>query len=125
MRTRRLALLIGSATLALAACGGDPDPVTDGPTTTARATATSPSAPVTNPADPGWLTSEPGTGLPACDPPGRIVVRVSGSDGLPVAGAEVRVVAADADDAADPAVLASVRTAADGTARFHPALYDV
>ena len=45
--------------------------------------------------------------------------------GLPVAGAEVRVTTAAAGDAADPAVLATVRTAADGTARFHPALYDV
>ena len=199
MRTRRFALLVGAATLALAACGGDPDPVTDGSTTTRGSTgapATTPAAPVTTPADRGWLTSEPdwsrssddaadgagavdmamaepareaasapgdihpppdpgegtpgplragsvddnsdfagyldyltrvnelGIGLRSFDPTGRIVVRVSGSDGLPVAGAELRVVTADAGEAADPAVLATLRTAADGTARFHPALYD-
>jgi hypothetical protein len=199
MRTRRLALLLGAATLALAACGDDSDPVTEGPTTTSGSTATPVSTPATMPADRGWLTNEPdweaasggaasdgagaddmamaetasrepiapapgdiaapepgegtagplragsvddnsdfagyldyltrvnelGIGLRNFDPTGRIVVRVTGSDGLPVAGAEVRVATANAGEGADPAVLATLRTSADGSARFHPALYDV
>ena len=202
MRTRRFALLIGAATLAFAGCGGDPDAVTDGPSTSTGSTeapATTPAPPVTTPADRGWLTREPewdrssddaagdgpdsvdmamaeaasgepiapspgdihpspepgegapgplragsvddnsdfagyldylarvqelGIGLRNFDPTGRVVVRVSGSDGLPVAGVEVRVVTAGTGQAADPAVLATLRTAADGTARFHPALHD-
>jgi hypothetical protein len=50
------------------------------------------------------------------DPAGRIVVRVTGSSGLPVAGAEVVV-------AADGAEVARIRTTADGSARFHPVPY--
>ena len=50
------------------------------------------------------------------DPTGRIVVTVSGTSGLPVAGAQVVVSAAGAE-------IASLRTTADGTARFLPALY--
>ena len=50
------------------------------------------------------------------DPSGRIVVSVTGTSGLPVAGAEVVVSAAGAE-------VAVVRTTADGTARFHPAAY--
>lgn len=55
------------------------------------------------------------------DPTGRIVVRVVGSDGLPVAGAEVLVAPGDTPGADSTAV--ALRTTADGTARFHPALY--
>jgi hypothetical protein len=62
-----------------------------------------------------------GIGLRDYDPTGRIVVWVTGSDGLPVAGAEVAV--RPADGAADAAPTATLRTTADGTARFHPALY--
>jgi hypothetical protein len=47
------------------------------------------------------------------DPSGRIVVRVVGSDGLPVSGAEVVVT----DEGGE---VARVRTTANGTARFHP-----
>jgi von Willebrand factor type A domain len=50
------------------------------------------------------------------DPTGRIVVTVTGTSGLPVAGAEVTVTAGDVE-------VAKVRTTADGTARFLPALY--
>ncbi len=50
-------------------------------------------------------------------PEGRIVVSVKGSDGLPVPGAEVAVSAGDDD-------VATVRTTADGTARFWPGLYE-
>ena len=50
------------------------------------------------------------------DPTGRIVVAVTGTTGLPVAGAQVTVTA-------DGAAIASLRTTADGTARFLPALY--
>ncbi len=51
------------------------------------------------------------------DPTGRVVVTVTGANGLPVAGAPVSVTA-------DGAAIASLRTTADGTARFLPALYD-
>jgi hypothetical protein len=50
------------------------------------------------------------------DPAGRIVVTVTGTTGLPVAGAEVVVAAAGAE-------IARLRTTADGTARFHPSAY--
>jgi hypothetical protein len=50
------------------------------------------------------------------DPTGRIVVTVTGTSGLPVAGAEVVVSAGGAE-------VARLRTTADGTARFHPASY--
>jgi Mg-chelatase subunit ChlD len=50
------------------------------------------------------------------DPAGRVVVTVVGTSGLPVAGALVSVVAAGSE-------VASLRTTADGTARFLPALY--
>ena len=50
------------------------------------------------------------------DPTGRIVVSVTGTAGLPVAGAEVVVSTAGAE-------VAHVRTTADGTARFHPSAY--
>ncbi|HEY3485126.1 MAG TPA: hypothetical protein VGK49_07070, partial [Ilumatobacteraceae bacterium] len=50
------------------------------------------------------------------DPAGRIVVRVVGTSGRPVAGAEVVVRNGDAE-------LARLRTTADGTVRFHPALH--
>ena len=50
------------------------------------------------------------------DPTGRVVVTVVGRSGLPVAGAQVSV-------AADGVEVASLRTTADGTARFLPALY--
>ncbi len=50
------------------------------------------------------------------DPTGRIVVTVTGTSGLPVAGAEVAVSAAGLP-------VATVRTTADGTARFLPMLY--
>ena len=50
------------------------------------------------------------------DPTGRIVVTVTGTSGLPVAGAQVTVTA-------DGAEIASLRTTAGGTARFLPALY--
>jgi hypothetical protein len=52
------------------------------------------------------------------DPAGRIVVRVTGSSGLPVAGAEVVVLTAD-----EGVEVARLRTTADGSARFHPASY--
>lgn len=51
------------------------------------------------------------------DPTGRIIVQVTGNDGQPIAGAEVTVTR-DGDQ------VATVRTTADGTARFHPAFYD-
>ncbi len=50
------------------------------------------------------------------DPTGRIVVTVTGTSGLPVAGAEVTVTA-------NGTTIATLRTTADGTARFLPALY--
>ncbi|HWM18149.1 MAG TPA: VWA domain-containing protein [Ilumatobacteraceae bacterium] len=50
------------------------------------------------------------------DPTGRIVVNVTGTSGLPVAGAEVVV-------STDGAEVARIRTTADGTARFHPSAY--
>ena len=50
------------------------------------------------------------------DPTGRVVVRVVGTSGRPVAGAEVVVSNGDAE-------VARVRTTADGTVRFHPALH--
>lgn len=51
------------------------------------------------------------------DPTGRVVVTVTGANGLPVAGALVSVTA-------DGTEIARLRTTADGTARFLPALYD-
>jgi hypothetical protein len=50
------------------------------------------------------------------DATGRIVVTVTGTDGRPVPGAEVSVSAAGSQ-------VATLRTTADGTARFWPALY--
>ena len=50
------------------------------------------------------------------DPTGRVVVTVVGTSGLPVAGAQISVVT-------DGTEIASLRTTADGTARFLPALY--
>ena len=50
------------------------------------------------------------------DPTGRIVVTVTGTSGLPVAGAQVTVTAGGTE-------IARLRTTADGTARFLPALY--
>jgi hypothetical protein len=47
------------------------------------------------------------------DPTGRIVVTVTGTSGLPVAGAEVVVSTGGTE-------VARLRTTADGTARFHP-----
>jgi hypothetical protein len=52
------------------------------------------------------------------DPTGRVVVTVVGTSGLPVAGALVSVTAGGSE-------IASLRTTADGTARFLPALYGV
>lgn len=52
----------------------------------------------------------------AFDATGRVVVSVVGSDGLPVAGAQVTVTTADR-------TIAQLRTTADGTTRFLPALY--
>ena len=49
------------------------------------------------------------------DPRGRIVVTVTGGDGRPAAGTEVEV--------AGGGVEVSLRTTADGTARFHPGAY--
>ncbi len=57
-----------------------------------------------------------GIALRDFDPTGRIVVTVTGTSGLPVAGAEVVVSTGGAE-------VARVRTTADGTARFHPAAY--
>lgn len=190
MRPRRLALLLGAAALALAACGGAES--TDAPTTTIGAGGTEPSTPSGEPTAPaserGWLGGEPewhgagddadgavysaaggselavmeplapagdvappggqpagplragsvddnadfaayleyltrvrelGISLRPFDPSGRILVRVTGSDGLPVAGATVHASPQDTPDA--DAV--QLRTTADGTVRFHPALY--
>lgn len=50
------------------------------------------------------------------DPTGRIVVTVTGTNGLPVPGAEVIV-------SRDGVEVARLRTTADGTARFVPAMY--
>ena len=50
------------------------------------------------------------------DPTGRVVVTVVGTSGLPVAGAQVSVNSGGTE-------IASLRTTADGTARFLPALY--
>lgn len=65
-----------------------------------------------------YLDRLAGLGVPLrdLDPRGRIVVEVLGSDGLPVAGAEVAVTAGGGE-------VARLRTTADGTARFHPAFY--
>ncbi|MBK5331102.1 MAG: VWA domain-containing protein [Ilumatobacteraceae bacterium] len=52
----------------------------------------------------------------AFDPTGRVVVTVVGTSGLPVPGAQVSV-------SSIGTVVASLRTTADGTARFLPALY--
>ncbi|MCY4631628.1 MAG: VWA domain-containing protein, partial [bacterium] len=49
------------------------------------------------------------------DPAGRIVVTVTGRDGLPAAGTEVQVTAGEVE--------ATLRTTADGTVRFHPEAY--
>ncbi len=57
-----------------------------------------------------------GIALREFDPTGRIVVTVTGTSGLPVAGAEVVVAAGGGE-------VARLRTTADGTARFHPAAY--
>ena len=57
-----------------------------------------------------------GIALRDFDPTGRIVVTVTGTSGLPVAGAEVVVSAGGAE-------VARLRTTADGTARFHPLAY--
>lgn len=57
-----------------------------------------------------------GIPLRPVDPSGRIVVTVTGTSGLPVHGAEVVVTAGGAE-------VTRLRTTADGTARFHPALY--
>ena len=57
-----------------------------------------------------------GIALRDFDPTGRIVVTVTGTSGLPVAGAEVVVSAAGTE-------VARLRTTADGTARFHPSSY--
>lgn len=199
MRSRRLALLLGVATLALAACGDSES--TDGPTTSSpTATSVPPtSSPTTSPptrapdagSDRGWLGGAPewygadasdtsagpgaaggrgeltvaaaesagdvaappdeqptgalraghvddnadfagyldylarvrelGIELRPFDPTGRIVVQVTGSDGLPVSG--VQVVAAPTDTPAADTTAITLRTTADGTVRFHPALY--
>lgn len=58
-----------------------------------------------------------GVPLRGFDPAGRIVVSVAGDDGLPIAGADVEVAPSDGS------AVVHVRTTADGTARFHPALY--
>ena len=60
-----------------------------------------------------------GLGIPVrdLDPTGRIVVTVTGEDGLPVAGAEVLVTAGQ--------VGVGLRTTADGTVRFHPEAYEL
>jgi hypothetical protein len=65
-----------------------------------------------------YLGSIHSLGIPLrdLDPTGRIVIAVTGSNGLPVAGAEVVV-------SVDGSPIARVRTTADGTVRFHPALY--
>ncbi len=57
-----------------------------------------------------------GIALRDFDPTGRIVVSVTGTSGLPVAGAEVVVSTAGVE-------VARLRTTADGTARFHPLAY--
>ena len=58
-----------------------------------------------------------GLGIPVrdLDPSGRIVVTVTGQDGLPAAHAEVVVAAGQVE--------VSLRTTADGTVRFHPEAY--
>ncbi len=59
-----------------------------------------------------------GLGIPVrdLDPSGRIVVTVTGQDGLPAAHAEVVV--------AGEGLEVSLRTTADGTVRFHPEAYE-
>jgi hypothetical protein len=57
-----------------------------------------------------------GIALRDFDPTGRIVVTVTGTSGLPVAGAEVVVSTGGTE-------VARLRTTADGTARFHPLAY--
>lgn len=52
------------------------------------------------------------------DATGRVLVRVTGSDGLPLAGEPVEVVV-------DGEQVATLRTTADGTARFWPGLHGV
>lgn len=51
------------------------------------------------------------------DPSERIVVRVAGTNGLPLAGTAVRVTGVQGD------AVATLRTTADGSIRFHPAAY--
>ena len=60
--------------------------------------------------------SELGIALRDHDPTGRVTVTVTGTSGRPVSGAEVVV-------SADGAEVARLRTTADGTVRFHPALH--
>jgi hypothetical protein len=60
--------------------------------------------------------SDLGIPLRPLDPRGRIVIEVTGTSGLPVAGAEV-VVSAEGRE------VARIRTTADGSVRFHPAFY--
>jgi hypothetical protein len=66
----------------------------------------------------GYLDRVAGLGVPLreMDPRGRIVVEVTGTSGLPVAGAEVSV-------SRDGRSVTTIRTTADGTARFHPAFH--
>ncbi len=64
-----------------------------------------------------------GIALRPFDPTGRIVVSVRGADGRPVAGAEVHIAPDDTPSADSTAVV--LRTTADGTVRYHPALYGV
>ena len=64
-----------------------------------------------------YRTSILSKGIPIrdLDPTGRIVVRVTGLDGLPAAGVEVRITGGGVE--------AGLRTTADGTVRFHPEAY--
>ena len=66
--------------------------------------------------------AELGVPLRAFDPAGRIVVGVTDVDGMAAAGTPVEVRAMGPDDA-EGGALATLITTADGTARFHPALY--
>lgn len=59
---------------------------------------------------------ELGIALRPYDPTGRVVVAVNGTSGRPVAGADVTV-------SVEGAEVARLRTTADGTVRFHPALH--
>ena len=93
---------------------GDPMPVDAGPL---RAGSVDDNADFTAFLDYLDRIDELGVETRPFDPSGRIVVAITRPDGLPAAGVDVTVTSADGS------TIATVRTTADGTARFLPHLY--